>query len=382
MPLAILIFLVMAIAIPGLPSGFYLPRWSILVVGSVCLLWAIRTPRLGFGHWCFLAYIGWSALGLFWSISPLDTLQSIFLWLVMGAVFLAASQTEDMRLPWVGFIAGMAVNTAIAAMQYDQGWFDFTKGNTAGLVVGTFLNKNILASLCVLALVPAVRYRWWGAVPLMAFFALQPESRTAYLMLAVVAAGLLRPYLSGRWFWSTGIAMFTVVAVWAVVDLTSFGRLISLNTRLAIWQIELANMTWLGWGLGTFPHLLPMYDYGHNEYLQVVFESGIGAVFLAAMLVYALGAKAEVENVIVAALLVECIFSFPLRVVPSFLVLAVASGYLCGCRDRARLTALGSRNYGNPRIYDGLWGYPSSYLRQAGGSSVDVPARSQHTISA
>jgi len=353
MLLAALTFLTTVLVVPGLPNGFYMPRWVVLGCGAAVLLFLVPRIRMGFGHWCGVAFLTWTAVSIHWSVSPYDTIQHLLLWSIMGAVFCIAAEADDLKPAWAGFVAGMVVTAGFAISQELWRIPNFARGGNGNIVAGLFINKNIMASLAVMALVPAIAYRWWLAVPFLGFVAIQPQSRTAYLMMAIAGAAwlMMRATPRGRWI-AAAISFCIVIGTVGLVyiDTDQWHRLISLNTRLAIWQIEVENTHALGWGLGTFQHLLPMYEFGHSEYFQLPFESGIGAIFIAALVVYALGSKAEIERVVFIAFLVECLLSFPFRIPTSFMVAALAAGHLCGHRLRHDVRSRASGVEGLPNL--------------------------------
>ena len=324
----------------ALPSSSLVLRWVVVSLGAAALVWCFRgRVRVTPGHWAGMAFLGWVSLGLLWSISPYTTEGTLFHYLMLAPFFVVAAEAKDLTPAWFGFVAGVTVSALLAVAQFfGYGVFD-GGGQAWNAVSGLFANKNALAITALLALIMALYHRWWlYAIPL-SFAVVQPMSRSVLLAACVVAAWVVARRLRHGWVY--GAAALGAVLCWLAVDSDQAYRLVSLNTRSAILQLELANLRWLGWGPGTFGEVLPMYQDGHNEFLQLVFECGVGAAFFFALLIYALGAKAELERVILIAILVDSVFNFPLHQPTVLLACCLAAGRLCGVRHRASLAQHG-----------------------------------------
>jgi hypothetical protein len=331
MPLAVLGFLV-AIAYAPIPSAVSTPRWLVVEVGSFLLL--LSTPARA-PHWLAIAFLAWCAATVAWSASPLDSVGAMIQLAALAAAFQVAAETDDLRPFWIAIAAGSAINAAIAVAQVAGLHVFDVGGNAAGQPIGLFGNKNFLANFGALALVGCLALRGPLAVALAvgaATAALLPLCRGA--MLALLVAGLVAKRASlAAWLLCAGAAVGAVAVDLWVHPLRLF---LSVTPRAVTWEWTVTNLKPFGWGIGTYGTIFPV-EHAFNDLLEFVFEVGAGTVLLLVLLArcFAVPGRAA-EKAVLAAILVEGMFAFPLHQAATAFVAAVCAGHLSGSRARVR----------------------------------------------
>jgi len=395
-----LAFLVAVAYVPGLPSATLVGRWWVAAIGAAILL--LRTPRLRptLAHWIGLAFIAWCAAGLIWTYSEWDTLGGLIHLLTLAGVFCvvaaaAAAEGEgslSAATAMAAFGLGL-VPSAVVAVGQQFGWQPVL--NISDHPVGLFLSKNGATEAAVPMLVWFIVSRGGGA------FVRRDESavpsnatwpRSAMLLVGA-AALMLTALAQAKEAWLMLTAAALVVALhWArerdrtsyplshvrttgvlaaAVGLTALALVVvatwpesstaSLNERLAIWQATLdawALRPW-GWGLGTYQWLLFDFEYAHDDFLQLLFETGplglaLVVAFIAAVLVprgHDLASKAAL-----ASLLASALVWWPLQSPASGFLVALLAGGLAGARARGRELEPAGRMAGGAGVRH--WGIP------------------------
>jgi hypothetical protein len=337
MPLAVLTFLTSLAYVPDLPSASYVGRWVVMAVGASVLVWSVRA-RMTPGHWMGLGFLTWCFLGLYWTVSPLDTLGELWHWCVAGALFLIAAEQDDLSPVIKALALGVTVST-IVTLAHTVGLYRMPQlGNFAGL----WSFRNTTVEMTAVALVGAAGLRfWWGVPgPLLGLYLAGSGTREGILMIlaAVVAWAWVTADLKGRLVQATVVLFWLAVAWWG--DYAS--GLFKIWDRLEIWGFALSHLHVLGWGLNTFGALRPDYEFAHNEVIQYLFELGVGVTFMIGVVLYALSAARTLERVMLLALGASALVWFPLHVPGTVLVGVVLAGFLCGARHRAiRLERVG-----------------------------------------
>jgi hypothetical protein len=120
----------------------------------------------------------------------------------------------------------------------------------------------------------------------------------------------------------------------------------ALAERLAVWNYTIANLDWLGHGLGSFTATAPLLSWDghvtraihpHNEWLWLAYEGGAGAVLLCAALAVLLWrAGADPLRLVLVAIGLESLFAMPFHDPATVLFAAVVAGHLAGAGRRVR----------------------------------------------
>lgn len=337
MRLAILTALVAVAFVPGLPSASTAPRWAVLLIGIPLLLISGARILMTPAHWFGLAFVAFCGASLLWSPVPASTLGDLFHLLVLAGAFVLGAQASDREWGkvWDWLAIGVSVSAPIAIAQA-LGW-DGVETVSRPPIAGLFLSKAFLAQAGMVALIPAIYRRRWWFVPGPLVCVVLPLARETIVVAAVVISLVLLARVRIRTAAAAIGALLCAVAFFLlVIDIQDFYRLESLNNRLVMWQFSLANLTPFGWGLGVYGDLLPIFEFAHNEPIHFAFELGIGSAFLWAAVIYSLGARIELERLVLVAILVMCCFTFPLHMPLTAFMAALVAGRLADHRYRGR----------------------------------------------
>lgn len=382
MALAVLTFLVAVAFVPLIASAATSPRWWVMALGAAVLIFAVRV-RMTWTHWVGAAFVLGSAATLAWSPSPWDTAGAMVQLAILALVFCIAAEARTMTPVYAALAAGVTISAAMAVYQTWTGFLWGASGYVGETYAGLFLNKNLLAEISLLALIPMLAQgRYWLAVgPFVG--CLLPGARETAISLLCMAAAALIAWMAKLRGWKLA-AMLTVLAVelggflvFAYLDLRAFpSRLDGYDGRLVMWQVAWANTSWAGVGLGTFGPLMPQFEWAHNEFLHLSFEVGAVSVLLWVIVFYAMGVGDAVERSILAALVGSALVSYPLHMPATAFVAAVVAGHVCGVRGRLRAAQWRGRMAAGGSLPVGRrWGLPARLCR-VGGGGLDVPAGS------
>jgi len=323
--MGIVFFFLTVLVVPQLPSGM-VPRMALLSLVAAVLFWKIK-PRLWF--WAVVGYLTVMAL-----VAPLRFEAMYFWWylVVLLIVFVYALKLPDLRGVTIGLGLGMTLNSAVVLAQY-AGWKDIPQIEPMS---GLFYNHNMGAELAAMALVMVIGYRlYWfipGILPTLYF-----GSRAAILAIGVAGALAL-------WRWSKTLSGFAFAAAIGLVGAITVhygqGDIGGIMPRLGVWQDLIPHLTFFGRGLGSFIADYPVfqrhsfslvlrYENVHNDFLQMTYELGIGAVLLAGAVLVALArAPRSPAWYGFIVFLVEGCFGFPLYIPATGALACVCAGHI------------------------------------------------------
>lgn len=312
-------FLLSVLFIPGLSGAATTPRWALAAVMLPLLL---RPVKLTTAHLCGLVFIWYAAISVTWS-HPYDGLNGLFQLVVAAEAFWLGSQLKDLKPVAIGFGLGMWVSSAVMLCGIPVP----SSTEHAGL----FSNSNVMGEIAALSLVAALSCRLWWLIPGILPALWLAHSRGAFAALACVGLA---------WVWGRS-------RVWAVFGaLAGLGALVYLShgssatDRMNMWSAVLPHLTILGHGLGSLYTLLPLYmpgvdslnirtDHLHNDWLEYVFETGAGSIFLFAVVILS-------RSFIVGAFAVEALFGFPMHTATTVVLGSIAAGYTVRNRPALR----------------------------------------------
>jgi hypothetical protein len=318
--------------IPAVTGYAILSGWVLL---SLTLGWFLLKPiQLTAAHWLGLAFLGYATLSMAWT--PIWAQGIWALWLLYLLAF--AFCLTPTRGLWLGLALGVGVSTLLACAQL-LGWSGIFQ---AVPPAGLFVNRDLLgetAALVSVALIANGLY-WPLALTLPAIPI--SNSRTALAALGIALAFIL-------WRRSKLLALGLVLAL-ALAVVVAKPNAKSVNERLAIWTDTATHLTPLGHGAGSFFILYPSFattdtfhsrpEYAHNDFLELVFEFGIGAAPLFALLALA----ATSLDPLLMAFLVIATLGFPLHCPVEGFVGMVALGSVCRGRRLAWAFGAGRRS--------------------------------------
>ncbi len=202
--------------------------------------------------------------------------------LIWGLSFLLGGMHSTLRPLWRGLAIGLAISTGFAILQ-SLGFTPVLTAPSPGFP-GLLFNPTISSAVCALTILALVLHNDWAFLPGPALGLILSGSRGGWLILAL---GLAARYLS---------ALSALCLLLAAAVLVTYHPGITDSIRLQIWVIAYRGLTLLGWGPGIFDFILYNDSAGtlihpqfaHNDYLQLAFEYGLGAIPLLAAFALAL----------------------------------------------------------------------------------------------
>jgi O-antigen ligase len=213
---------------------------------------------------------------------------------------------------------------------------------------------------------------WWLVPPIVAGIA---ASGCRGAMVGVACAGLL-------WLWTysrpiasaflTAALLVVVVMILYPSQRATMGE----EGRLGMWQDAIENLRWLGHGIGAYwvvtpqhaPHGIATnmrYWHVHNDYLEAVFNYGVGSVLYFAFVASCLLARPlRTEHYVLVAFMGIGLFAFPLYNPATGFVALVVAGRLAACwpplwrrlDGGADRDLMGDADPGTKRIASGILG--------------------------
>lgn len=350
--LSITAFLVSTAIWPGFYRVDMEPRWAVLSI-LVPLMFA-RTPlRLNVAMMLTAGLAIYAGASLLWTPVLYDGLYWLWHLLLFLAVFVIASEIENMRPVYIALMIGVGLSGFVAlAMQL--GLIGFP---AATLAAGLFVNQNFMAETAAPLLILAFHFRYWLVLPGLALAAFLPMSRAA--LGALVIVGALNLWRKSR---MAAIAvLLTMIGALAIHADKMPGQWDSISERLNIWADSYEGMSLAGNGVGSFYALFPKEatrvdtlfnrpDHAHNELVEFTFELGIiGAVAFAALGLLAFGSSPE--SAALLAIILCAGFGFPLHEPCSGFIAAVVAGRLYRTRHGLRRYGAHGANTGNAGLY-------------------------------
>lgn len=336
--MGVLAFLLSIMFIPGLPSAATAPRWSLLAL-VVPFMWYRHPGPFTIGHLLGLIFLAWCALTLVWSFDPMEGVQHIGKFVLLGLLFCVGAGLRDLRSVYIGAALGVGVNSVLIVLQY-YGW---DKVPQIVEPAGLFFNKNFVAEFAAMVLAGLVAERLWWLVPLTLPAVVLCHSRGSWMALGV--AGILLIYQYNR----RAAVLVSIATIGAGVWLWHVTA--SAWQRWDLWRDTWAGMTFWGRGLGSYFGAYPEHggridllehrpSAAHNDLLQLFFEIGPGALVVVALLVFAMSGRRRPEHYVVAVFLVEGLVGFPFYLPATAFLAALALGALF--RERPDLCGAGA----------------------------------------
>ncbi len=310
--------------VPGYTSAIIPAQWAVLSILLPLVLW--RRAPFGFFHRLGILFILYSILSISWANSIYSSVLGLWYLSIWAMSFWLGSSTRDLTSLWKGLAIGLSASSAVALGQF----WGFTLAPTLIYsYAGLLYNTNIQGACIALVLIACLSHRLWWYTPLLWIGLALSESRGA---IGLVAIYLLIRYV--HWL----VALALVVA--GTFYVTGFVSL-SDALRLKIWIVAIHGLSWFGWGPDSFndvfaviyDHLrdrndLTHLEFVHNDYLQLWFEYGLGALLPFAIYLGALTQHHSPTWPVFLAFALLGLFFFPLYApIPAFIG-AVAAGNL------------------------------------------------------
>lgn len=229
---------------------------------------------------------------------------------------------EQVRRIWSIGIGALILNLLLALLS------DWT-----GLTWGLFGNPNFFGIACAVGMAGAIVYEWYLAALVLGSGVALSQSRTAYLSVGAMLFA---------WTWKRSKAISIALALACLVALTFLSgtqnKLDSITQRFGIWFDALDHLSLFGFGWGAFfdaywswsVHRLPALirpAHVYNDYLEIVFNLGLGSILFWAFLALCLEDTSG-PTLVLWAFGAAALTHFPLSIFPCAQLCALALGQL------------------------------------------------------
>lgn len=266
-----------------------------------------RSVALG----CGVAFTCYAAASL-----PMHPQGAILLGALVGS-FILGFVLRDLFWIWVAFASFLAANLALHL--YEDAW-------------GVYGNPNYFGCALAIGLASALVYRLWAFLPVPLVGLWLTQSRGA--ILGASAALFI-------WLWPRyKVTAFALAALGLVAILgSSHSEAAGIWQRFGIWQDTLNHLTVFGSGWASFFDAywdfqtktnvgFARASHAYNDYLELIFELGIGAIFLWAFVIQVMSNSKSEAKLVIYTYGVMALTFFPLYVWPIGPLVAMTLGNL------------------------------------------------------
>jgi hypothetical protein len=312
--------------IPGVTGAVIATGWAVLSAGLPLVTWRgeakLASPLpLALG----LLFALYAINSLTWVDNPDTALSTLWQYALMAGAFYAGAQLPNLRLVAIGLAIGFGASSLLAILQALG--FDWIIEYIPCRPSGLMFNPVILGEGCALVILLLLPYRLWLLSLLLLPGLILSQSRAALLALAV---GLVLMYCRP----SRGV-------LWSAACPLTWVALVQHDTaddfRWLVWRVLYHFLTFWGHGAGSIEAVIIHFNghlyapaYAHNEFLDLTYQYGVGAIPAIALLLYPCANASRPEWPAYIGFAVCCLFSFPLHCPPlAFLGMVVA-----GCLSR------------------------------------------------
>jgi len=309
--------------IPGIVGAAISTDWLFLFI--VCpILFLYCEFSLGFGF-LFICYM---TLSLLWTETVTFAVFNLLQYTILGIVFIIGQNLKDIKPVFKGLAFGLGVSSVVALSQYFGNNLVYSLSNSPA---GLFINPNIYSEISVVVLMGLLTLKLWHWLPFTFAGLLLVQSRTAFLALGVSLF---------VWAWKQNKHLAVILTMLVGLLGTAFYwdkfSISSIFERFDIWKDTLAGFKLFGNGVGSFEISFPQYAthidtelarprYAHNDILNVIFEFGLGSIFLFLML---LNVKFKNEAIILLAVFIISMLTYPMHVPATAFIAFLVAGYL------------------------------------------------------
>ncbi len=311
--------IVSTIQIPGWIGAVIPTAWVALFVIVSWLLFRYKI-EITLAHILGSLFLFYAGLSLLWAPNFNIAFFEYCKLLVLGGVFCIGSCLQDLRSIYKGLAIGLGISATIGLAQYLFDWQGiFTLYHN--IAVGLFINNDLLCEFSAVMLVVLVFSRLWFWIPVTLPGLLLNHSRAAILGLTV---GLC------MWAWSK--SKILVICILVVCVIGFYFKVNAFNSaydRLIIWIDTARNLTIFGHGIGSFDLLYPSFATmdtsiarpmdAHNDWLQLIFDLGIGVLFIVPVFIK--------KNIVLVSVATIALFDFPLHVPVIAFIWALVAGH-------------------------------------------------------
>lgn len=278
-------------------------------------------------HLLLSLFCAWACVSALFVDGP-NALWRLWQLALFALAFHLGSTLTSLRLVWIGLAIGGSISSAVAVAQ----WFwpngpvmGFSIVAPAGLHYNPIMQGMILS---VIAMALASEGLWLWCLPLLPGILLSQSRGALFVSVAGAMLCKVRQPLLALCF---GLATVLYVTLqWSSHDVE----------RMQIWSATFHNLSWLGAGTGSFTDLWIAYpgfvshpEFVHNDFLQLLYEHGVGSIFLLAILAAALALPNLRSWPPAAAIAIFSCFTFPLYSPITAFALALCAGHASADRS-------------------------------------------------
>ncbi len=323
-------FLVAVAYIPGVIGAAISTNWLLLMFVMPLLICFCKI-EIKFAHVIGLLFLIYAALSLAWTQ---NFNIGFFIWLqvvVLGLVFCFGSCLDDVRPIFKGLALGLGVSSVVGIAQ----WYGWTKVySVSNSVAGLFVNQNVLCEFSAIMLLSLIVLKLWWWIPITIPGVILVHSRAA--LLALICGMII-------WLWGKSkLAVYYLVLGSLFVGFLYYinydFNISSIDERFALWKDTIRGFVIFGQGIGSYEILYPAFavnvdtvlarpKYAHNDFLQYVFEFGIGTALLIPFVWSILKIKRD-ERIILYGIGIISLFSFPFHLPVSAFIGCLVAGYV------------------------------------------------------
>ena len=324
---------------PGISGGATTPRWALLSCVTPIVLLFRPTPWTT-AHVVGLVFVLWCGITLLWTPNLAFGLNAYWQIILMAVVFALGSSTVTLRPVLIALGIGFGLNSALVLMQglyWDPFKYLVTPGNPS--IVGTYINGNLLAECAALTFIGCTAHRLWWTLPGLVPSIIQPWTNgTPRAPLLALGAALVVYVWRWRPLWAVHLGTLGIGI--GLVVIGGQGHNDSLGQRLSMWQDTIHGLTFWGHGIGSFYLTFPEYadhfntlvsrpENAHNDYLEYIYELGVGSVLLVYLVGIGLRTTRQAELYMLVGALVLSALGFPLHMPVGQFMAALILGAAC-----------------------------------------------------
>ncbi|MFA6267662.1 MAG: hypothetical protein WC670_18340 [Pseudolabrys sp.] len=305
-------FALMAAYWPSINGAATSPRWAVLALGLVGLLFSLDV-KVTLGHIAGALFLGWCTASYLWTATPLDSVDALLKLWIMAGLFVLGSSIADLRPFYLGAAAGLAVSSALVVLVV-SGLVSYAQTSPPA---GLFLNYLYLAEAAALVAVACGANGLWWAVG-----AVAPSLGLYHLARGpLVAVGAVSGLLG--WRYSRRVGLLLAVGGALVVLGAVWLRPATVVDRFALWEDAWSGLTFFGRGFGSYFGAVPFFSthidmaairhfHPNNWPLELLFEVGVpGTILAMALCAILLDRRLGAERLVLIAFLVEGLVGFP-----------------------------------------------------------------------
>src|SRR5579872_528748 len=322
-----LAFLVTIIYIPEITGAVIHPGWALLSITLPWMIWerVLTWPQVIL----FLSFWAYACASLFWAEAPILSVDLLWQLSIFLLAFWAGARQFTLEKVAIGFAIGLTLSSLLTIPQY-LGWHEilaYDVNRPAGLVYNPLtLSNSIALTIALLA-----TYQRWRYIPLLLPGLILPHERAG--LVALFAFFLV--WLWQRYRWPALALLLLVPLAWLVRDF-EIGRASTFADpmRWLLWKTLASHLFWWGHGVDAVDRIAFLYnrtvyfpEYAHNEYLDWVYQYGLGALPLLLLLALPLRNVRSMEYPAYVSFLLLGFFSIPLHNP----ITSLAGGLIAGC---------------------------------------------------